>query len=41
MIKFIDLCAGIGGGRLGLEKNGFKCVAFSEIMESSIKSYKA
>lgn len=41
MIKFIDLCAGIGGGRLGLEKNGFKCVGFSEILETSIKSYKA
>ncbi len=41
MIQFIDLCAGIGGGRLGLEKNGFQCVAFSEILETSIKSYKA
>lgn len=41
MIRFIDLCAGIGGGRLGLEKNGFKCVGFSEILETSIKSYKA
>lgn len=39
-LKFIDLCAGIGGGRLGLEKNGFKCVGFSEILPSSIKVYK-
>lgn len=40
MIRFIDLCAGIGGGRLGLEKNGFKCVGFSEILPTSIKAYK-
>jgi len=40
MIKFIDLCAGIGGGRLGLEKNGFQCVGFSEILPTSIKAYK-
>lgn len=39
-IKFIDLCAGIGGGRLGLEQAGFTCVGFSEILESSIKTYK-
>ncbi|MBO7080691.1 MAG: DNA cytosine methyltransferase [Neisseriaceae bacterium] len=30
MVRFIDLCSGIGGGRLGLENNGFQCVAFSE-----------
>ena len=40
MITFIDLCAGIGGGRLGLENNGFKCLGFSEILEPSIKAYK-
>lgn len=40
MIKFIDLCAGIGGGRLGLEKNGFQCVGFSEILSTSIQAYK-
>lgn len=39
-IKFIDLCAGIGGGRLGLEQAGFKCVGFSEILASSIATYK-
>ena len=22
-LKFMDFCSGIGGGRLGLEKNGF------------------
>lgn len=30
-MKFMDFCAGIGGGRLGLEKNNLKCVAYSEI----------
>lgn len=37
---FIDLCAGIGGGRLGLEKQGFKCLNFSEIDSKAIKSYQ-
>lgn len=23
---FLDLCSGIGGGRLGLEQNGLTCV---------------
>ena len=27
----MDFCAGIGAGRLGLEKNGLSCVGFSEI----------
>ena len=40
MVRFIDLCSGIGGGRLGLENNGFQCVAFSEILPNSIKAYK-
>lgn len=39
-IKFIDFCAGIGGGRLGLEQNGFKCVGFSEINDNSINTYR-
>ncbi len=40
MITFVDLCSGIGGGRLGLEKNGFKCLGFSEILQTSIQTYK-
>ena len=35
MATFIDLCSGIGGGRLGLKKNGFKCLGFSEILKTS------
>ena len=30
-MKFMDFCAGIGGGRLGLEANNLECVAHSEI----------
>ncbi|WP_150323714.1 DNA cytosine methyltransferase, partial [Enterobacter hormaechei] len=30
-LKFIDFCAGIGGGRLGLELNGMECIAHSEV----------
>ncbi len=30
-MKFMDFCAGIGGGRLGLEENNVVCVAHSEI----------
>ncbi|ANE35098.1 MAG: DNA (cytosine-5-)-methyltransferase [Campylobacter hyointestinalis] len=39
-ITFIDFCSGIGGGRLGLELNGFKCLGFSEIDKEAIKTYK-
>lgn len=30
-LTFMDFCSGIGGGRLGLELNGMKCVGHSEI----------
>ena len=39
-IKFIDFCAGIGGGRIGLENAGMKCVGFSEIDRSSVRTYR-
>lgn len=39
-LKFIDFCAGIGGGRIGLENLGMKCIGFSEIAPSYIKTYK-
>jgi len=38
-ISFVDLCAGIGGGRLGLEKQGFKSKGFSEIDSKAINTY--
>lgn len=37
---FMDFCAGIGGGRLGLEKLGMKCVGFSEIDNNSEFTYR-
>ena len=39
MIKFIDICSGIGGGRLGLSKAGFECVGYSEINSNAINTY--
>lgn len=40
-MNFIDICSGIGGFRTALEKNGHKCIAFSEIDKWAIQSYKA
>lgn len=39
-IKFMDFCAGIGGGRLGLENLGMKCVGFSEVDKGAEKTYR-
>ena len=39
-IKFFDFCSGIGGGRLGLEKNGLKCVGHCEIDKVTAETYK-
>ncbi len=39
-IKFIDLFSGIGGFRLGLEKNGATCVFSSEINLHACEMYK-
>lgn len=39
-LKFIDFCAGIGGGRIGLETNGLTCIAYSEIDRDADSSYK-
>lgn len=40
-MKFLDLFAGIGGFRLGLESFGHECVGFCEIDKFARKSYKA
>lgn len=40
-MKFIDLFAGIGGFRLGMENAGHECVAFCEIDKFARTSYKA
>ncbi len=39
-IKFIDLFAGIGGFRLGFEKNGCECVFSSEIEQHACEMYE-
>lgn len=39
-MKFIDLFAGIGGFRLGMESAGHKCVAFCEVDKFARDSYK-
>ena len=39
-IKFMDFCAGIGGGRIGLENLGISCVGFSEIDKDAEVTYK-
>ncbi len=36
----MDFCAGIGGGRLGLENLGMQCVGFSEIDKGAEKTYR-
>jgi DNA (cytosine-5)-methyltransferase 1 len=41
MLKFIDLFAGIGGMRLGFERNGMKCVFSSEWDKHSQSTYAA
>lgn len=39
-LKFMDFCAGIGGGRLGLTNNRLECVGYSEIDPVPAKTYK-
>lgn len=41
MLTFIDLCAGIGGFRLGMELAGHKCLGFCEYDKFAQKSYRA
>lgn len=40
-MKFLDVCAGIGGFRLALEAAGHECVGFIEIDKHARASYKA
>jgi DNA (cytosine-5)-methyltransferase 1 len=39
-VKFMDFCAGIGAGRIGLENNGLTCVGFSEIDKQAERTYR-
>lgn len=36
---FLDLCSGIGGGRLGLELIGMQCIGYSDTSKLSVKTY--
>lgn len=38
---FFDFCSGIGGGRLGLEQVGLKCVGRSETSRLADITYRA
>ena len=40
-MRFLDLFAGIGGFRLGLERAGHECVGFCEIDKFARQTYKA
>lgn len=40
-MTFIDICAGIGGFRAGLEKAGLKCIGYVEIDKYARRSYEA
>ncbi|VPY97308.1 type II DNA modification methyltransferase [Streptococcus pneumoniae] len=40
-MKFLDLFAGIGGFRLGMESAGHECIGFCEIDKFTRASYKA
>ena len=40
-MNFLDLCAGIGGFRLGMEQAGNRCVGYVEIDKFARKSYEA
>lgn len=39
-IAFMDFCAGVGAGRLGLNNAGLHCVGFSEIDKPAEKTYR-
>lgn len=39
-LRFMDYCAGIGAGRIGLERGiGAVCVGYSEVMKPSVRTY--
>lgn len=36
---FLDLCSGIGGGRLGLEQSGMRSVGYSDTSKLAVRTY--
>ena len=41
MLRFIDLFAGIGGFRMGMEQAGHRCAGYVEIDKYARRSYEA
>ena len=39
-IRFVELCAGIGGMRLGLEMNGWQCVHSSDFDKHAVAIHR-
>lgn len=39
-LTFLDLFSGIGGFRIAAERNGMRCIGFSEINKNAINTYK-
>jgi len=39
ILTFLDLCSGIGGGRLGLEKAGLKSIGYSDTSKLAVRTY--
>ncbi len=37
---FFDFCSGIGGGRLGLEQSGLRCIGRSETSKLADTTYR-
>lgn len=40
IVNFLDLCSGIGGGRLGLSENGLTCVGYCDTSKLATKTYE-
>ena len=38
-MRFYDLFGGIGGFRLGLERNGFECVGYADLDKYAVQCY--
>ena len=36
---FLDLCSGIGGGRLGLERAGLRSIGYSDTSKLAVRTY--
>ena len=39
ILSFLDICSGIGGGRLGLELAGMRCVGYCDTSKLAVRTY--